>query len=118
MKIDRNDFTARFYYGSTFSKFKLKFYDDAVVMQRWEDPADPDLKPECAETPMRYGGDRYVSFILNIPKPKAPVCTGTIIIMRISKNRYRAALDNGKTVAIETFTTVKELNLYCENFFA
>lgn len=117
MKINSNDFCGRFW-GGIFSKFEKKFYDDAVVMQRWETLKDEDLEPNCYETPMYYGGGKYVSYVVNVPKPPRSVCTGTILLMRMSKNRYRAAMDNGKAVEIQTFTTIKELEGYCEIFFA
>ena len=116
MNIDKNDFFSRAGCG-ILASFSKKFYKDAVVMQRWEITEDPKLKPECKESPMYYGGSRYVSFIVNVPKPPRAECTGTVIVMRMSKNRYRAAMDNGKAVMIETFATLKELELYCETFF-
>lgn len=117
MKIDKNDFCGRFW-GGILSKFVKKFYDDAIVMQHWEIPKDENDKADCYETPMYHRGDRYVSYIVNVPKPPTPVCTGTILLMGMSKNRYRAAMDNGRAVMIEAFSTLKELERFCENFFA
>lgn len=117
MKINKNDFLERFRYG-IFSNFEMKFYEDAVVMKRWETPKDENVKAECYETPMYYHDDRYVSYVVNVPKPSAPVCTGMILLLRMSKNHYRAAIDNGKEVVIEVFSTLKELERFCERIFA
>ena len=117
MNIDKKEFFSSTNGCWIFASFSKKFYKDAVVMQRWEIPKEPNLKPECSESPMYYGGSRYVSFIVNIPKPPRAECTGTVIVMRTSKNRYKAAMDNGKAVTIQSFTTLKQLELYCEKFF-
>lgn len=117
MKIDKNDFCGRFWSG-IFSRFERIFYDDAVIMRRRETPKDEKLKADCYETPMYHEGNAFVSYVVNVPKPPQPVCTGTVILLRMSKNRYRAALDNGKSAVIETFSTLKELELYCEKFFS
>ena len=118
MRID-DDLKARIYYGCrTLSKFKATSYDDAIVLQRFETPTDPSLSPKCEESPMRYMGDKFVSFILSVPKPVTPVCTGTVIIQRFSKNRYKAAFENGKSVFIETFSTIKAILTFAEDFFS
>ncbi len=117
MKINIYDFSGRFW-GGIFSQFSKKYYNDAIVMQRWVEAKVTERKADCYETPMYHAGEGYISYILNIPKPLPLVCTGTIILRRMSKNRYRAAMDNGTAVRIETFATLKELELYCEKFFA
>ncbi len=114
MTIDKNDFNNRFW-GGIFGNFEKTFYEDAVVMKRFSFPKD-DRKADCYETPM-YHRNGFVSYIINVPKPPAPVCTGTIIIERTSKNRYHAALENGKSVVIRAFSTLKELETYAELFF-
>ena len=119
MKIDKGEIASRIYRGNNgvLSKFEPQYYEDAVILRRWETPVERNLKPECTETPMRYRGGEYISFTLNIPKPLRPVNTGTIIIIRTSKNRYRAAFDNGKNAMIETFEAIKEIELFAEKFF-
>ncbi len=119
MKIDKGEIANRIYRGNNgiFSKFEPQYYEDAVILRRWEYPVDRNLKTEYKEAPTLYRGEEFISFTLNIPRPARPVNTGTIIIIRTSKNRYRAAFDNGKNAIIETFGAIKEIELFAEKFF-
>lgn len=118
MKIDNNDIARRLHNG-VFSKFELECYDDGVVLQRWEAPIEPSGKTEHSEILMTvHSPEEYYGYLkLFIPKPARPICAGTIIIMRMGENQYRAAFDNGKSVAIETFETIDAIEHFSEEFF-
>lgn len=117
MTIDKNDFEVLYGRG-IFSYFEKKLYNDAVVMQRFITPTENDLEPNVHESMLYYPNERYTSYIVNVPKAQQPICTGTIIVLRMSKNRYRVALDNGRVATIKTFFSIKELVRFSEEFFA
>ena len=77
--------------------------DRGAVFVRYETPRADDRKAEVRESPMYYGGKDYVSYMVNIPKPRTAAVTGVVIVERTSKNRYRVSAWAGGT--IENFST-------------
>lgn len=71
--------------------------EQGAVFLRYETPSRDNRKSEIKESPMYYGGRDYVSYLVNIPKPRAAEIAGVVIVERTSKNRYAvSAWVNGK----------------------
>ena len=47
---------------------------------------------------MYYGGRDYVSYLVNIPKPRAAEIAGVVIVERTSKNRYNVCAWQRNTI--------------------
>lgn len=108
MEID-NDFTL---YG-----FERKHLGSGgVAFYRYEAPKSKKLEPSVREENY-YSTYEYSVYRVQVPKPQARVLTGSVLIFRNSKNRYKFCMENGKEVTFGDATTLKEIREQVDTFF-
>lgn len=87
--------------------------EHGAVFLRYETPEKDKRKIEMMESPMYYGGQDYLSYVLSVPIPRAKQVTGVVIVERTSKNRYTvSAWANGSIInfsATNTEEIVREI---------
>ena len=83
--------------------------EQGAVFLRYETPPKDERKSEIKESPMYYGGRDCVSYLVNIPKPRAAEIAGVVIVERTSKNRYAvSAWMNGKITSFSA-TSIEDI---------
>ncbi len=108
MEIDR-DFTL---YG-----FERKYLGEGgVAFYRYGTPKNKNLECSVREENY-YSGYEYSVFRVQIPKPQARILTGSVLIIRNSKNRYKFCMENDKQVTFGDAITLKEIREQVDAFF-
>lgn len=96
---------------------RRELMNGGAVFSRWEEPRGADRKAEIEQIPMYFRGEDTACYQIYVPKPKAKICTGSILIVRESKNRYRIAAQNGNSVVFKTLQSVSAIRAFCGSFF-